>query len=49
MISYTNDSLEKLRKQDVIPIVLSLRSKLDEAINEANNKDLEEVRNLLSI
>ena len=46
MASYTNDSLDKLRKQDLIPIVLSLQSKLDEASNEANNKVLEEVRNL---
>ena len=46
MLSYTNDSLDKLRKQDLIPIVLSLQSKLDEANNEANNKVLEEVRNL---
>ena len=42
MASYTNDSLDKHRKQDLIPIVLSLQSKLD----EANNKVLEEVRNL---
>ena len=46
MASYTNDSLDKLRKQDLIPIVLSLQSKLGEANNEANNKVLEEVRNL---
>ena len=46
MTSYTNVSLDKLRKQDLIPIVLSLQSKLDEANNEANNKVLEEVRNL---
>ena len=46
MASYTNDSLDKLRKQDLIPIVLSLQSKLDEANNEANNKVLEEVHNL---
>ena len=39
-------SLDKLRKQDLIPIVSSLQSKLDEANNEANNKVLEEVRNL---
>ena len=37
-----NDSLDKLSKQDLIPIVLSLQSKLD----EANNKVLEEERNL---
>ena len=36
MASYTNDSVDKLRKQDLIPIVLSLQSKLDEANNEAN-------------
>ena len=46
MASYTNDSLDKLRKQHFIPIVLSLQSKLDEANNEANNKVLEEIRNL---
>ena len=46
MASYTNDLLDKLRKQDLIPIVLSLQSKLDEANNKANNKFLEEVRNL---
>ena len=46
MASYTNDSLDKLRKQDLIPIVLSLLSKLDEANNKVNNKVLEEVRNL---
>ena len=46
MASYTNDSLNKLRKQDLIPTVLFLQSKLDEANNEANNKALEEVCNL---
>ena len=46
MASYTYDSLDKLRKQDLIPIVLSLQSNLDEANNEANNKVLEQVRNL---
>ena len=46
MASYTNDSLDKLRKQDLITIVLSLKSKLDEANIEANNKVMEEVRNL---
>ena len=46
MASYTNDSLDKLRKQDLIPTVLSLQSKLDETNNEVNNKVLEEVRNL---
>ena len=33
MASDTNDSLDKLRKQDLILIVLSLQSKLDEANN----------------
>ena len=42
MASYTYDSLDTLRKQDLISIFLSLQSKLD----EANNKVLEEVRNL---
>ena len=46
MASYSNDSLDKLWKQDLIPIVLLLQSKLDETNNEANNKVLEEVRNL---
>ena len=46
MASYPNDSLGKLRKHDLIPNVLSLQSKLDEANNEVNNKVLEEVRNL---
>ena len=46
MASYTNDSLDKLRKQDLVSIVLSLQSKLDEANNEANIKVLGEVRNL---
>ena len=46
MASYTNYSLDKLCKQDLIPIVLSLQSQLDEANNEANNNVLEEVRNL---
>ena len=47
MASYTNNSLDKLLKQDLIPIVLSQESKLDEANNEANNKVLKEARNLL--
>ena len=46
MASYTNNSLDKLRKQDLVSIVLSLQSKLDEANNEANIKVLGEVRNL---
>ena len=47
MASYTNDSLDKLCKQGLIPIALSLQSKQDEGNNEANHKVLEEVRNLL--
>ena len=42
MVSYTNDSFDKLPKQDLILIALSLQSQLD----EANNKVLDEVRNL---
>ena len=49
MASCTNDSLDKLRKQDLIPFVLFLKSKLDEANNEANNKVLEKIRNLSDI
>ena len=45
MVSYTNDSLGKLRKENLIQIVLSLHSKLDEVNKEAYNKVLEEVRN----
>ena len=30
MATYTGDSLDKLRKQDLIPIVLSLQSKLED-------------------
>ena len=40
MATYTGDSLDKLRKQDLIPIVLSLQSKLE----EKDNTVLEEVR-----
>ena len=46
MASYTNDSLDKLCKQDLILIDLSLQSKLYEANNEANYKVLKEVPNL---
>ena len=46
MASYTNDSLSKLCKQDLIPIVLSLQRKLDEANSKANNKVLENLHNL---
>ena len=46
MATYTNESLQNLNKKDMIPIVLSLQSKLDEAKLEANNKLLEEIRKL---
>ena len=39
MATYTGDSLDKLRKQDLIPIVLSLQSKLE----NKDNAVLEEV------
>ena len=40
MATYTGDSLDKLRKQDLIPIVLSLQSKLE----DKDNTVLDEVR-----
>ena len=40
MATYTGDSLDKLRKQDLIPIVLSLQSKLE----DKDKTVLEEVR-----
>ena len=46
MKSYTNDSLEKFRKQNVILIVSSLQSKLNVANSEAKNNILEEVLNI---
>ena len=46
MASYNNDSLDKLCKQELIPIVLFLQSKLDKVKNETNNKVLEEVSSL---
>ena len=42
MAIYTGDSLDKLRKQDLIPIVLTLQSKLE----DKDNPVLEEVRKL---
>ena len=42
MATYTKESLEKINKRDMINIVLSLQSKLD----EANNRVVEEVRKL---
>ena len=40
MATYTGDSLDKLRKQDLIPIFLSLQSKLE----DKDNTVLKEVR-----
>ena len=42
MATYTGDSPDKLHKQDPIPIVLTLQSKL----KDKDNTILEEVRNL---
>ena len=42
MATYTGDSLDKLRKQNLIPIVLILQSKLE----DKDNTILEEVRKL---
>ena len=42
MARYTGDSLDKLRRQGLIPIVLSLQSKLE----DKDNTVLEEVRKL---
>ena len=42
MGTYTGESLDKLHKQDLIPIVLSLQSKLE----DKDNTVLEEVRKL---
>ena len=42
MTTYTNESLQSINKKDMIPIVLSLQNKLD----QANNKVLEEIRKL---
>ena len=46
MATYTNESLQNINKRDMIPIVLSLQSKLNEAKLEANNKVLEEIHKL---
>ena len=42
MATYTNESLEKINKRDMINIALSLQSKLD----EANKRVVEEIRKL---
>ena len=51
MATYTDDSLDKLRKQNLIPIVLSLQSKLedkDSTVLEVGRKLNESVSQLHS-
>ena len=45
MATYTNESLDKLYKKDLIPIVLSLQDKRDEA-NNSKTELLNEIRKL---
>ena len=45
MATYTNESLDKLYKKDLIPIVLSLQNKLDEA-NNSTTELLDDIRKL---
>ena len=45
VVSYTNESLDILYKKDLIPIVLSLQNKLDEASN-SKTELLDEIRKL---
>ena len=45
MTSYTNESLDKLYKKDLTPIVLSLQNKLDEVSN-SKAELLDEIRKL---
>ena len=45
MATYTYESLDKLCKKDLIPIVVSLRNKLDEA-NNSKTELLDEIRKL---
>ena len=45
MATYTNESLDKLYKKDLIPIVLSLQNKLNEA-NNSKTESLDEIRKL---
>ena len=42
MTTYTNESLDKLYKKDLIPIVLSLQNKLDE-VNNSKTELLDEI------
>ena len=45
MATYTNKSLDKLYKKGLIPIVISLQNKLDEA-NNSKTELLDEIRKL---
>ena len=45
MATYINESLQSINKKDMIPIALSLQSKLD----QVNHKVLEEIRKLNEI
>ena len=42
MTTYTNESLQSIKKKDIIPIVLSLQNKL----NQVNNKLLAKIHKL---
>ena len=42
MVTYKNNLLQSINKKDVMPIVLSLQNKLD----QANNKVLVDIRKL---
>ena len=42
MTTYTNESIQNIKKKDLIPIILSLQNKLE----EVNNNVLVEIRNL---
>ena len=46
MATDITESLQNINKKDMIPIVLSLQSNLDEAKLKTNNKVLEEIRKL---
>ena len=46
MATYTNESLDKLYNKDLIPIVLALQNKLDEA-NNSKTELLDEIRKLI--
>ena len=46
MATYTNESLDKLYNKNLIPIVLALQNKLDEA-NNSKTELLDEIRKLI--